>query len=246
VHVTPDDLIILTDDGDHTVRKCTPDGKVLLELGTPGQASGFMSGLPFNRCTHTALSPSGDIWVSDGYQNAAIHRYSRDGALLASFGGPGVGPGEFNLPHALAVDAGGVLYVADRENHRIQLFDDDGRYLTEWRDLHRPSTIVPLPGPEPRWLVGEIGPVMRFNRGAPNLGPRLSILSADGTVLARLGATPAAGLEPGQFLSPHGIAVDSRGDIYVGQVSVTAFPQLFPGEPMPERLPSLQKLIRED
>jgi DNA-binding beta-propeller fold protein YncE len=246
VHITPDDEIFLTDDGDHTVRKCTTDGEVLLELGTPGHSSGFMSCLPFNRCTHTALAPNGDIWVSDGYQNAAVHRYSPDGTLLRTFGRPGVGPGEFNLPHALAVDAEGVLYVADRENHRIQLFDDDGRYLTEWRNVHRPSTIVPLPGPDPRWLVGEIGPVMRFNRGAPNLGPRLSILDAKGTVLTRLGGTPSAGLAPGQFLSPHGITVDPRGDIYIAQVSVTSFPQLFPNEPVPQRLPSLQKFIRED
>jgi hypothetical protein len=92
------------------------------------------------------------------------------------------------------------------------------------------------------WRRG--GLAWRFNRGAPNLGPRLSVLAADGTLLARLSTTPSAGLAPGQFLSPHGIAADSRGDIYVGQVSVTAWPQLFPGEQAPVTFPSLQKLVR--
>jgi hypothetical protein len=244
VHLTPDDELYLTDDGDHTVRKCTLDGQVVLQLGDSGHPSPFMSGDPFCRCTHTALAADGDIWVSDGYNNARVHRYSPDGTLRWSFGQPGSGPGEFNLPHCLATDEEGRLYVADRENHRIQIFDDDGRYLAEWRNLHRPGSICRLPGPEQAWLVGEIGPVMRFNRGAPNLGPRLSILDGEGRVITRLGQTPAAGLEPGQFLSPHGLAVDSRGDIYMAQVSATAWPQLFPGHPEPERFYSLQKLVR--
>jgi hypothetical protein len=83
---------------------------------------------------------------------------------------------------------------------------------------------------------------MRFNRGAPNLGPRLSVLDASGTVLARIGSEPAAGVQPGQFLSPHAVAVDSRGNMYVAEVSETAWPQLFPNEPMPQPLRCLQRL----
>ena len=244
VHVTVDDLLFLTDDGDHTVRKCTLDGEVLLELGDVNEPTPFMSGLPFRRCTHTALAPNGDIWVTDGYGNARVHRYSPDGRLLRSFGQPGAGPGEFNLPHAIVVDADGVLHVADRENHRVQLFDDDGRFITEWRNLHRPGALVPLPGPEGGWLIGEIGPVMRFNRGAPNLGPRITVLDADGRLVTRLSASPSAGIGPGQFLSPHGLAIDSHGDVYVAQVSKTAWPQLFPDAEVPAHFPSLQKLTR--
>src|SRR3954451_9661134 len=77
--IGPDDTIYLTDDGDHTVRKCTLDGKVLLTLGIPGEPKPFMSGEPFHRCTHTALSPQGDLYVSDGYGNARIHKYTADG-----------------------------------------------------------------------------------------------------------------------------------------------------------------------
>jgi outer membrane protein assembly factor BamB len=241
VHVTADDSLYLTDDGDHTVRKCTTDGEVLLELGSPGRAAPFMSGRPFRRCTHTALAPDGDIWVTDGYGNARLHRYSPSGELRWSFGQPGTGPGEFNLPHDIVSDPDGTIYVADRENHRVQIFDDAGQYLGEWRNLHRPGALCRVPGQD-AWLVGEIGPVMRFNRGAPNLGPRISVLGPDGALITRLSVDPSAGLAPGQFLSPHGIAADSRGDLYVGQVSATAWPQLFPGEPVPSRFPSLLKL----
>ena len=118
-----DDMIYCTDDGDHMVRKCTAEGKVLLEIGVPGQATPYMSGKPFNRCTHTALSPRGDIYVSDGYGNARVHKYSPDGKLIKSWGEPGTDPGQFNIVHNIVADADGWVYVADRENHRVQVFD---------------------------------------------------------------------------------------------------------------------------
>src|SRR3954453_16047512 len=82
--IDADDNLYCTDDGDHTVRKCTPEGKVLLTIGLPGEPKPFMSGEPFNRCTHTALSPSGEIYVSDGYGNARVHKYTPDGRLTAA------------------------------------------------------------------------------------------------------------------------------------------------------------------
>jgi hypothetical protein len=116
VHMAPDDTMFLTDDGGHFVRKVTLDGKVLLELGVPGKPAPYMSGEPFHRCTHTALSPRGDIYVSDGYGNSRVHKYSPDGKLLFSWGGPGTGEGEFNIVHNICCDADGWVYVADREN----------------------------------------------------------------------------------------------------------------------------------
>src|SRR5438552_12128293 len=80
--MAPDDTMFLTDDGGHFVRKVTLDGKVLLELGVPGKPAPYMSGVPFHRCTHTALSPKGEIYVSDGYGNSRVHKYSPDGELL--------------------------------------------------------------------------------------------------------------------------------------------------------------------
>jgi hypothetical protein len=241
VHMGPDDTIYLTDDGDHTVRKCSLDGKVLLTIGIPDAPAAFMSGDPFHRCTHTALSPNNEIYVSDGYGNARVHKYAQDGKRVKSWGEPGAGPGQFNLPHNIACDADGWVYVADRENHRIQVFDGNGRFETQWHNLHRPSGMYMPPGKCPICYVGEIGPYYEFNRGTPNLGPRLSILSNKGELLARIGTEPAGGTGPGQFVSPHGIAVDSRGDIYVGEVSYTAWPNLFPDRPAPALLRSLQK-----
>jgi len=91
-------------------------------------------------------------------------------------------------------------------------------------------------------VIGELGPGMPVNRNAPNLGPRISIVDHQGRPVARLGRTDGAGLEPGQFMAPHGVAVDSRGDIYVGEVSYTNWPSTHPGVPVPKYLRSLQKL----
>ncbi|HEY4202850.1 MAG TPA: peptidyl-alpha-hydroxyglycine alpha-amidating lyase family protein [Devosiaceae bacterium] len=245
VHMAPDGTIYCTDDGDHSVRRCTLDGKVLLTLGIPGQSSGFMSGKPFCKCTHTALSPQGDIYVSDGYGNNCVHKFSADGKHLLTWGQPGIGAGEFNLPHNISCDPDGWVYVADRENHRIQIFDGNGKYQTEWNHIHRPSGIHMPRCSCPICYVGEIGPYMKTNRGVRNLGPRISILDNNGKLLSRLETQPSAGAGDGQFLSPHGLAVDSRGDLYVGEVSYTAWPSLFPDQPRPELLPVIRKLVKQ-
>src|SRR4051794_8971746 len=240
VFMAPDETIWLTDDGDHTVRQCTLDGRVLLTLGISGKPAPYMSGEPFHRCTHTAMAPNGDIYVSDGYGNSRIHKYSPDGRLLLSWGGPGTDPGEFNIAHNITCDADGWVYVADRENHRVQVFDGNGRYEAQWNNLHRPCGLFMLPGRCPHCFVGELGPVMSVNRDVPNLGPRISILDHTGKRVGRFGGQHA-GLGPAEFVAPHGIAVDSRGDIYVGEVSWTQWPQLWPGAEMPDDLRSLHK-----
>lgn len=244
VHMGPDDTIYLTDDGDHTVRKCTLEGEVLLEIGLPGKPAPFMSGRPFARCTHTALSPEGDIYVSDGYSNARVHKFSPEGKLLFSWGEPGVGEGQFNLPHNIGCDVDGWVYVADRENHRVQVFDGNGRFETQWHNVHRPSALHTTPGPQPLCYVGECGPNQPFSMGAPNLGPRVSIYTHDGTLVTRLGAPSTLGTGAGQFISPHGICVDSRGDIYVGEVSHTGWPNVYGHDDRPKPLRALQKLVK--
>src|SRR5207248_1599606 len=130
-----------TDDGDRTVRKCSDSGKVLLTIGIRNKPAPFMSGEPFHRCTHTALSPKGEIYVSDGYGNARVHKYTPDGKLLKTWGEPGTDPGQFNIVHNIATDADGWVYVADRENHRVQVFDGNGKYETQWNNLHRPCAL---------------------------------------------------------------------------------------------------------
>lgn len=247
LHIDADDILYCTDDGDHSVRKCTTDGKVLMTMGVPGRPAPFMSNEPFHRCTHTALSPKGEIYVSDGYGNSCVHKFSPDGKLLQTWGRTGTGPGEFNLVHNIVTDRDGWVYVADRENHRVQVFDGNGRYETEWRNLHRPSALYCACGKgttKPTFFVGELGPGMPVNLNYRNLGPRLSVVDSDGKLISRLGGEEGPGTEVGRFMSPHGLAIDSRGDIYVGEVAYTNWPTSFPGQPIPRPLRSLQKLER--
>ena len=206
-----------------------------------------MSGEPFERCTHSALSPNGDIYVSDGYGNARVHKFTPDGKLIKSWGEPGTDPGQFNLVHNIVTDADGWVYVADRENHRVQVFDGNGKYETQWNNLHRPCALCCCGGKQPTFIVGELGPYMAVNRNTPNLGPRLSIVDAKGKRIARIGGENGPGIESGKFLAPHGIAIDSKGDIYLGEVGVTDWDANFPGVQMPAVVSAsrcLQKLER--
>ncbi len=243
LHMGPDDTVWLTDDGDHTVKQCTLDGKLLMTLGIPGRPSGYMSGLPFHRCTHTALSPQGDIYVTDGYGNASVHKFSPGGKLLKSWGNPGTDPGEFNIVHNLVCDDAGYVYVADRENHRVQVFNGEGKYEGQWNNLHRPCALFMTGGKCPVCYIGELGPGMPVNLNMPNIGPRVTITDMTGKRLGRIGGLHA-GLNPGEFMAPHGITVDSHGDLYVGDVSWTNWPNYYPDTPRPDGLRSLQKFRR--
>jgi DNA-binding beta-propeller fold protein YncE len=243
IHAAADDTLYCTDEGDDTVRRCTLEGKILLQIGVPGKRAPYMSGEPFHRCTHTALAPNGDIFVSDGYGNARIHKFSPRGKHILSWGEPGIDPGQFNVAHNVCCDIDGWVYVADRENHRIQIFDANGKYETSWHDLHRPNAIFLGEGTCPICHAAESGPVMKVNIRTPNLGARVSVLDNDGKVLSRIGDRQP-GFGPGQFMSPHGIAVDSHGDFYVGEVSMTSWPRYDPVNPPPRNLRSLQKWRR--
>jgi hypothetical protein len=240
-HIGLDGAIYLTDNGDHTVRKFSLDGKLLLQIGEPKKPAPFMSNQPFCRCTHTALSPSGDIYVSDGYGNAAVHKFSPDGKRLQTWGTPGTGPGEFNLPHNICCDRDGWVYVADRENDRVQIFDGNGKYETQINNMHRPSALAITAGACPHCIVGELMPYMNVNRLTPNLGPRVSVFAQTGDLLGRISHRDGAGLEPGRFVSPHSIAIDSTGDMYVGEVAATDWLSVFPDTPKPEKMGRFQK-----
>src|ERR1700731_4400485 len=187
LHIDADDHLYCTDDGDHTVRKCTTAGKVLLTMGIPNKPAPFMSGEPFHRCPHTALSPNGEIYVSDGYGNARVHKYTPDGKLIKSWGEPGSDPGQFNIVHNISTDADGWVYVADRENHRVQVFDGNGKYEAQWNNLHRPSALLLGYGRKPICYIGELSPAMAVNLHTPNLGPRISIVDNEGHLIGRLG-----------------------------------------------------------
>ena len=239
VTVGPDDTLYCTDDVDHTVRQCTLEGEVLMTIGVPNEPAELYSGQPFNRCTHVAIDPkSGDLYVSDGYGNARVHKYTADGRHLFSWGAPGTDEGEFNIPHNIATDKDGYVYVADRENHRVQIFDSSGKFETQWNNVHRPCAI--FISEEQHVYVGELGFGMPVNRNHPNIGPRVSVLNTKGEVLARIGHL-GYGDSVGQFMAPHGLCLDSRADIYVAEVAWTNLRNL--GEQR-DGVRSFQKLVK--
>ena len=238
VSIGPDDMVYCTDDGTHAITKFTPEGELLLTIGTPGKPAPRWSGEPFCRPTQTAVSHrTGHIYISDGYANARVHKFTADGRHVLSWGEPGIDAGQFMVPHNIAIDREDRLYVADREAHRVQVFDADGTFITMWNNVHRPCGLTV--GPDGNIYIGELNGV-GLVQDCPGYGHRVSIYSPQGELLARFG-DPEEGEEPGKFIAPHGIAVDSRGDVYVGEVSYTIRGrQLDP----PRELRSLSKLRR--
>ena len=238
--IGPDDSVYIVDIGDHTVRKFSPEGRQLMVLGTPGKPSdtgynrekaftkeGFSSiarsGPPFNSPANVTIAPNGEIYVTDGYGNARVHRFTADGKLIQSWGEPGTGPGQFILPHGICFTPDGRLMVTERENDRIQIFTPDGEYLDQWTHVQRPADIrIDREGlvyvSSLGWRVGEYsfrsGPIRH------DLPGHISILDLKGNVLLRWGIS-ADRTAPGNFASPHGICVDSQGDLYVGEVAYT-------------------------
>ena len=206
-----------------------------LTLGTSGRPSDTgatsidfrtirHSGPPFYFPTNVALSPEGEIYVSDGYGNARVHKFAADGRLLCSWGEPGAGPGQFRVPHGIAVDRAGTVHVADRENSRIQLFSPQGKFLHEWPDIARPCQVAfDAAG---NLFVAELGyrAGMWPGTSAPSpeaTGGRISVFDPQGELLARWGGgdNPTAA---GDFFAPHDICIDSRGDVYVAEVVMSA------------------------
>ncbi|MBI3465271.1 MAG: hypothetical protein HY000_19770 [Planctomycetes bacterium] len=258
IHIGPDDAVYLTDDRDHTVRKFTTDGKLLMTLGTRGVASDTgvensdyrtirRTAGPFNLPTNLALAPDGSMYITDGYGNARVHKFSADGRLLLSWGEPGDGPGQFNLPHGIAVDRDTRVYVADRENSRVQIFDGAGRYLTEWRDVARPSEVFidGRAGRDDLVFVSEIGFRCGMFPGAvppPNPdGSRVSIFTRDGKLLCRWGGGPDP-WATGDFFAAHDIWVDAYGDVYVSEVTMSAGGNR---GAVPPTCHTLQKFVRQ-
>ena len=198
IFIDDDDYVYLADRAMQTVMKFTSEGKRLLTLGTEGQAN---EGKPFNNLTDVALSPSGEIYVSDGYGNSLVHKFSADGTLLLSWGEPGSEAGQFNLPHSVWVDRQERVYVADRENHRIQIFTSEGEFITMWTGFRQPTDL--FIDDDDKLYISE-------------LQHRVSIVNLDGEILSRLGGEQSDA--PGQFIAPHGVWTDSQNSLYVGEV----------------------------
>jgi hypothetical protein len=220
IHASPDDFIWTVNDNQHCIKKYTPEGELVLTVGIEGQEAEKWSGKPFNRPTNMAISPNtGDVYVTDGYGNSRVHRYSSEGKHIVSWGAPGVDPGEFQVPHNVVIDGDENVYVTDRENYRLQVFDADGNLKTIWHNIYRPQALCM--DREGTIYIGEM--LMEnelFDYG--KVGHRLNAYRKDGTRLARIGDA-MIGDGPTQFIAPHGFGVDSQGNLYVGEVSYTVY-----------------------
>ena len=186
IHVGPDDTVYLTDRDAHQVLLYDTEGRLLRSLGTRDQAA---MQAPFNHPADVCVAPSGELYVADGYGNSSVHRFSAAGDYISSFGSPGSGPGQFRVPHSVRVSSDGRVYVADRENHRVQVFTSEGQFVTEWTDFKCPMG-VHIDAAQVVYVTDQI--------------PRISLYTLDGELLAR-GRT---------FEGAHQVYTDSEGSIY--------------------------------
>jgi DNA-binding beta-propeller fold protein YncE len=182
------------------------------------------TGPPFNLPTHLTDTGTGEVYVTDGYGNAAVHRMSDAGALLATWGGPGEGKAEFRVPHYACLIGPDKLAVCDRENGRIQLFDRAGNFIEIW-PAQRPSGIAFDSGNELVY-VAEMGvdcDTFLFARGQVTAieSPKISVLSVTGDRVGEIISYTSDPTDSGSLILPHGIAVDSSGDIYVAETTTT-------------------------
>ena len=253
IWIAADDTLYLTDDLGHSVRQFSADGNLIRAIGPVGIPSDTgvddfdyrtikRGASPFHYPTNVVTSSQGDVYITDGYGNARTHRFSSAGELIKSWGKPGEAAAQFNVPHGIGIDRADRIYVADRENSRIQIFSAAGQFIDQWTDVIRPCQV--FIGAGDLAYVAELGtrnglfPWMRRQPDA--IGARVSIFDLQGNVLSRWGGGADA-MQPGEFYAAHDIWVDSLGDIYVGEVAVTAARSA--GEDA-TNLPTLRKFVR--
>ena len=201
IYIDRDDRIFVVDRDAHQVLIFSVDGTV---LGRLGERDRPRFGEPFNHPTGCAVAEDGEIYVSDGYGNTRVHRFSPEGRLLQSWGEPGSGPGAFSTPHALWVDRADRVVVVDRENDRVQLFDRDGRFLDAWSDMYHPMDIY----------ENASGRIFVTDQV-----PRLNMFSPDGRLEGC--CRPALNIA-------HGVSGDAAGNIYLAEMMPSCITRLTP------------------
>jgi sugar lactone lactonase YvrE len=245
LYMATDDTLFCTDDIAHTIYRFTLDGQELMSIKTPPADTGYdgadmysvaRSGPPFNTPTAVTQAPDGTLFVSDGYGNARVHHFTEEGKLLNSWGEPGSEPGQFVTPHDAYVDAEGRVYISDRQNCRIQIFTADGTLDNIWDDTHWPCDMCR--GPDGNLYVAEVGGVFMGDPDTSRPAARITVRDQDGHILCEWSDQDP--MDSGQYFSPHAIAVDSRGDIYVGEVKKS-----YPGGRAPAGASVLRKYVRK-
>ena len=187
VRIDPQGNLWIVDAPGHVVYKLSPERKEIMRLGTKGVSGADAH--HFNLPTDVAFGPNGDVYVTDGYGSARVVKYRRDGTYVLEWGRRGKGPGEFGLPHNLVVDRQGKVYVTDRDNQRIEVFDPDGKFLAEWPGTGGVSGLA-ITSDQRIWTGG----ILR---------------DLEGKVLGQLPGNPGG----------HGVAVTDSGDVYIAQLS---------------------------
>jgi DNA-binding beta-propeller fold protein YncE len=212
LRIDRDNNVWITDNGDHQVMKFTNEGQLLMALGTKGKSGA--DDHTFNRPTDIGFAPNGDFYVTDGYGNSRVVKFSREGKYLLAWGKAGTGPGEFNTPHSVVVDSKGIVYVSDRENNRIQIFDPNGKFLRQWTHLGAGQGLAITPKDE-LWIITHrsnienltydtlAGRIMRIDLGTGRI----------------LGAMESPG---------HWICVTPAGEIFIGSLTGNVF-RWYPG-----------------
>lgn len=218
-HIDRDGNIWVTDaqgsDGKgHQVLKFSPDGKLLLSLGKAGVAGSGPNEL--NQPSDVVVAPNGDIFVADGHDagtNMRIVKYTKEGKFLKSWGKPGSGPGELNVPHSLALDTQGRLFVADRGNNRLQIFDQDGQLLAEWKQFSRVSGIY-IDKNDVLYAADSESNAKRN----PGWKRGIRVGSARNGIISAFIPDPEANPDAASTSGAEGVAADAQGNIFGAEV----------------------------
>lgn len=203
IKVDPEGNVWLVDVKGHALLKFNQAGRLLLVIANAGRGPGDnTTKYAFNQPTGLSFLPGGDFFVSDGYGNSRVVRYNKEGEFVRQWGAKGKGDGEFDLVHDVAIDKQGKVYVADRANSRIQIFDGEGKFLAKWTGVGQPWGLAYAEKENALYMCD-------------GLNNRVVKLNMEGQIL---GTLSGFGKAPGKFDFPHHMAVDSDGSIYVAEI----------------------------
>jgi streptogramin lyase len=220
IKTDPEGNVWVSDIGHQVVRKYTPEGKLLMTLGTLDQAGRDKT--HFNLPTDMIVTKEGHIFVTDGYGNARVVHFDPQGKYVNEWGELSVKPGQFSVPHSICVDSKGKLYVADRNNVRVQVFDQSGKLLDVWNDLLVPMSLC-VNKDDKIWAVGSSPQHWRAKEvwlGSPPYDQLFMKFNGDGKALQLWAVTRGVdGRElPGVGFKYHQMAVDSKGNLYAADL----------------------------